>query len=208
MDHFVSSKPEFFEFQNDPLSEFLKAFQHAEQAHVPEVNAMSLATVGAGGKPSNRIVLFKGIIRDGFSFYTNYSGRKSRELIANPNAAATFFWPQLSWQIRIEGQVTRLTQEESRSYFHSRPRLSQIGAWASEQSEEIPNHQFFIDKVAALDQKFANEESIPLPPFWGGFQLVPMEIEFWFGHQNRLHERFVFQRPKVSDLWQRFMRSP
>lgn len=208
MDHFVSSKPSFFEFQNDPLSEFLKVFQFAENAQVPEVNAMSLATVGADRRPSNRIVLYKGLIRGGFSFYTNYDGRKSRELLANPNAAATFFWPQLSWQIRIEGEVRRLTHEENVAYFHSRPRLSQIGAWASHQSEEIPDHQFFIDKVAELDHQFANERVIPLPPFWGGFQLIPIEVEFWFGHQNRLHERFVFQRKTETDFWRRFMRSP
>ena len=208
MDQFVSSKPQFFEFKNDPFQEFLKVFQFVESRKIPDPNAMALATVGPGNKPSNRIVLYKGIVRDGFSFYTNYGGRKARELEKNPFAAATFFWSELSWQIRIEGDVRQLTRDESELYFHSRPRLSQIGAWASDQSEEIPDHQFFIDKVESLDQKFANQMVIPLPPFWGGYHLIPLEIEFWFGHQNRLHERYVYRRETEQRPWLRLMRSP
>lgn len=208
MDQFISSKPAFFEFENDPLQEFLKVFKFVEDQKIPDANAMALATVGQGGRPSNRIVLYKGMIRDGFSFYTNYGGRKGQELEKNSSVAATFFWSQLSWQVRVEGEADMLTREESEVYFHSRPRLSQIGAWASDQSEEIPNHQFFIDKVEALDRQYENKAVIPLPPFWGGYQIIPLEIEFWFGHQNRLHERFVYQRESIHRPWRRLMRSP
>lgn len=207
MDSFVSSKPVFFEFQKDPLGEFEKIFRHAESQKILDVNAMALATVGSNGKPSSRIVLYKGMVREGFSFYTNYGGRKSQELEANPFVAATFFWPALSWQVRVEGKAEKLTPAESEAYFHSRPRLSQIGAWASEQSEEIPNHQFFINKVSELDRRFENVAMIPLPPFWGGFRVVPSEIEFWFGHPNRLHERYVYTSQGPSQ-WRRWMRSP
>ncbi len=208
MDQYISSKPSFFDFENDPFREFLKVFKFVEDQKIPDPNAMALATVSREGQPSNRIVLYKGMIRDGFSFYTNYGGRKARELEINPLVAATFFWSTLSWQVRIEGQSKKLTPSESEKYFHSRPRLSQIGAWASDQSEEIPNHQYFIDKVAALDAKFAGEKEIPLPPFWGGYHIIPLEVEFWFGHQNRLHERFVYHRPSEKQPWRRFMRSP
>jgi len=208
MDQFVSSKPKFFELQNDPLTEFLKIYNHAESQKLPDPHAMALATIGSDGKPSNRIVYYKGIVREGFSFYTNYGGRKAQDLEINSSVAATFFWSQFNWQFRIEGQAVKLTEEESTTYFLSRPRLSQIGAWASDQSQEIPNHQFFIDKVTALDRKFENESVIPLPPFWGGFHIIPLELEFWFGHPNRLHERYVFSRKTFKSPWTRWMRSP
>jgi pyridoxamine 5'-phosphate oxidase len=194
-----------FDFKNDPFENFLELIKEAQLKGVPDHNAMALATVSEDSKPSVRIVLFKGLIRGGFSFYTNYDGRKGKELEQNPTVAATFFWSHLDRQLRIEGVVEKLTSDESDAYFASRARLSQIGAWSSNQSEKIPSFASFQEKINQIENKF-HGKAIPRPPHWGGYRIVPNEIEFWFGRTGRLHERYVYQ--KLNDGWDRFLRSP
>ncbi len=194
-----------FDFKNDPFENFLELFKAAQIKGVPEHNAMALATVNEKLQPSVRIVLFKGLVRRGFSFYTNYDGRKGQELDKNNSVAATFFWPHLDQQIRIEGKVEKLTAEESDKYFLSRPRLSQLGAWSSNQSEKIESFESFQKKTSAIEKKFEGQ-TVSRPPHWGGFRIVPFEIEFWFGKVGRLHERYVYSGSDSN--WNRFLRSP
>jgi pyridoxamine 5'-phosphate oxidase len=194
-----------FDFKKDPFENFLELLKEAQLKGVPDHNAMALATVSEDSKPSVRIVLYKGLIRGGFSFYTNYDGRKGKELEKNPAVASTFFWSHLDRQIRVEGVVEKLTSEESDAYFASRARLSQIGAWSSNQSEKIPSFASFQEKIDQIEKKF-HGQTIPRPPHWGGYRIIPSEIEFWFGRTGRLHERYVYQ--KQIDGWDRFLRSP
>jgi pyridoxamine 5'-phosphate oxidase len=195
-----------FDFKNDPIDNFLKSFQFVQVKGIPDPNAMSLATV-SDNKPANRIVLYKGMNAGGFSFFTNYQGRKGQELSKNKNVAATFFWPNIDHQIRIEGYVEKLSDADSDLYFSSRPRISQIGAWASNQSSVIASFTDFQNKIDQISKQF-EEKKIDRPPNWGGFRIIPLEIEFWFGKMGRLHERYVYQRESVTANWNRFLRSP
>jgi pyridoxamine 5'-phosphate oxidase len=194
-----------FDFKKDPFENFLTLYKEAQIKGIPDANAMSLATVNKENKPSVRIVLFKGLIRGGFSFYTNYDGRKAHDIDANPNVAANFFWPHLDRQVRIEGTVERVTREESEAYFSTRPRLSQLGAWTSNQSEVLESFNVFQAKLKAIDEKFKGQK-VPCPPHWGGYRIEASEIEFWFGKSGRLHERYVYQRN--GEGWKTFLRSP
>ena len=194
-----------FDFKNDPIENFLKLYKAAQIKGVPDANAMALATVNNENQPSVRIVLFKGMSDGGFSFFTNYDGRKARDIETNKKVSADFFWSHLDQQIRIEGIAEKLPHSESEKYFATRPRLSQIGAWASHQSEIIESFIDFQEKLTALEQKFKSQV-IPCPPHWGGYRIVPTEIEFWFGKSGRLHERYVYK--KNQSTWNKFLRSP
>jgi pyridoxamine 5'-phosphate oxidase len=154
---------------------------------------MALATADAAGVPSVRMVLLKGADERGFTFFGNYESRKGAELQVNPRAAVVFHWAVLERQVRIEGRVERLTTEESAAYFRTRPRGARIGAWASRQSARLDDRAVLEGRVREYEAKFPGDE-IPLPPFWGGYRLVPQRIEFWQGRVNRLHDRIVFER--------------
>lgn len=194
-----------FDFGRDPLAHFQEFLREAESKGLPEPTGMSLATSTPEGQPSVRTVLFKGFYQNGITFYTNFEGRKGRELIANPKAAINFWWPLIEKQVRFEGLVEKLPRDVSEAYFATRPRLSQLGAWTSAQSNEIPDLEFLQNKLKETEKKFEGK-TIPCPPNWGGFVLMPQEVEFWIGRSGRLHERYVYQ--KQAEGWRNFLRSP
>ncbi len=196
-----------FDFTINPYDNFEHYFALAKTKIPKDPNAMSLATCSAQGAPSVRTVLFKGLVRGGFSFYTNYESQKARELLATERAALLFYWPVLDMQVRIEGVAAKLTATESATYFRTRARLSQIGAWSSQQSQKIKSHAEVEARVAEYEKKFAEQE-IPCPPFWGGIHVVPLSMEFWFAREGRLHDRFVYQRSSLDSHWQNLMKSP
>lgn len=179
------------EADSEPLAQFRKWFDEAVAGPVVEPNAMTLATVGEGGRPSTRIVLMKGFDASGVVFYTNYHSRKARELEANPQAALQFHWVELQRVVRIEGRVQHTTDAESDAYFDSRPVDSRLGAWASPQSEVIPNRAMLLANAARVSGQYGLRP--PRPEHWGGYRLVPDVWEFWQGRKSRLHDRLRYR---------------
>ncbi|WP_341858832.1 pyridoxamine 5'-phosphate oxidase [Qipengyuania sp. GPGPB31] len=186
--------------QSDPFMLFEVWYAEAKESEPNDPNAMALATASEDGLPSVRMVLLKGHGPDGFVFYTNAESRKGEQIHANMRAALLFHWKSLRRQIRIEGPLEEVSSAEADAYFHSRPRVSQIGSAASDQSRALPDRQVYLDRVTALEERYP-EGDIPRPPHWTGFRLSPRRIEFWQDRQYRLHDRRLFVRDAAEEAW-------
>jgi len=193
------------DLKDEPVDLFRKWIDEAVKSEVPEPNAMALATVTEGGTPNVRMVLLKGIDDTSAIFYTNYKSRKGEELTAHPFAACTIWWAELERQIRFSGRVEKVSESESERYFHSRPRDSQVGAWASEQSRPIADREELVARFKEIEQKF-NGEKIPKPEYWGGYKIFYNTIEFWQGRPGRLHDRILYQHS--AGKWNRQRLAP
>lgn len=178
---------------HDPIARFREGLDRAIAARLPEPTAVALATADGRGRPAVRMVLLKSVDERGFTFYTNLESRKGEHLRANPHASLCFFWQPLELQVRVEGPVEPVSESEADAYFASRPRASQLGAWASLQSRPLTSREELDARVAEVERRFAGEE-IPRPPFWSGYRVVPDRIEFWFGRPGRLHDRELYLR--------------
>ncbi|GMY07002.1 pyridoxine/pyridoxamine 5'-phosphate oxidase 1, chloroplastic isoform X1 [Fagus crenata] len=192
--------PELLEDQveADPIDQFCKWFDDAVTAGLKEPNAMALSTAGKDGKPSSRMVLLKGVDKDGFVWYTNYDSRKAHELSDNPHASLLFYWDGLNRQVRVEGSVQKVPDEESEQYFHSRPQGSQIGAIVSKQSTVVPGRHVLHQQYKELEEKFSDGSLIPKPKNWGGYRLKPELFEFWQGQKSRLHDRLQYSPREIN----------
>jgi pyridoxamine 5'-phosphate oxidase len=184
----------------DPLQRFATLFAEARLNPCHDPTAMTLATVGADGRPSARVVLLKGVDGGGFVFYTNTRSRKGRELDADGRAALTIWWPHIGWQVRVEGTTTRVSDAEADAYFATRARGSQLGAWASDQSETLASRAELEERLATLTAKYANG-TVPRPPHWTGYRVTPATIEFWKNREDRLHEREEYTRASPAAPW-------
>lgn len=191
---------------DNPFLQFQKWFQEAVNAGIDDVNAFSLATVDAQQKPHNRIVLLKGLEDEKFIFFTNYNSQKGINIAHNPNVAINFYWVELQRQIRIEGTATKVSSSDSAKYFHSRPLESQLGAWASHQSEILLNRTDLESRFESLQQQYL-DKTIPCPPHWGGYSINAAKIEFWQGRMSRMHDRIVYELQSERH-WSRFRLNP
>ncbi len=190
---------------SEPIEQFRQWLGEAVKSEVDEPNSMTLSTVDSQGRPKSRIVLIKGIEEGGIVFYTNYDSDKGKEIAANPNVSICFFWTELERQVRIEGIAEKVSREESKAYFESRPLMSQIGAWTSNQSNRIESREVLEKRFEDLKERFA-EGNVPLPDNWGGYFVKPDYFEFWQGRPGRLHDRICYQ--KDGDSWDIFRLEP
>jgi pyridoxamine 5'-phosphate oxidase len=189
---YVAGTLEESDIGTDPVGMFADWMRAALKSGIEEPNGMALATASPDGAPSVRIVLLRGFDERGFTFFTNYDSAKGQDLLTNPRAAATFWWQPLHRQVRISGRVERISRDESSAYFQSRPRGHQLGAWASPQSRPVRSRDELAQRAGEVETLFPGE--VPIPDFWGGYRLSPDRIEFWQGRENRLHDRFLFER--------------
>jgi pyridoxamine 5'-phosphate oxidase len=185
---------------NDPIALFKNWFADAEAAEAKDPNAMTVATADTAGRPSARVLLLKDVDEQGFVFYTNFESRKGGELTVNPFAALCFHWKTLARQVRVEGPIVKVTDVEADAYFASRARLSQTGAWASQQSKPLASRDALLTSVRKFESEYENRE-IPRPPYWTGARVMPLRIEFWQDAEFRLHDRFVFARASEGQEW-------
>ncbi|WP_424215457.1 pyridoxamine 5'-phosphate oxidase [Streptomyces sp. BI20] len=186
----------------NPMEQFAGWFRDAAEAGVFEPNAMVVSTADASGRPSSRTVLLKAFDARGFVFFTNYGSRKGRELAENPRIALLFPWHPIARQVCVTGTATRIGRDETAAYFRSRPHGSQLGAWASEQSRPIGSREELDRRYAELSARYPEGEQVPVPPEWGGIRIEPDAVEFWQGHENRLHDRLYYTRPEPGAPWE------
>ena len=177
----------------EPVDQFEFWFRQANELAVHEPNAMTLATASAEGHPFQRTVLLKEFDRNGFTFFTNYDSRKGRQIGGNPEVCLLFPWIVMERQVTVQGRAEKITEAESSRYFATRPRESQIGAWVSDQSQAISSRKVLLEKLEAIREEFSGGE-VPIPPFWGGYRVVPHSVEFWQGGPGRIHDRFIYTR--------------
>lgn len=178
----------------DPIVMFRRWLADTVDAGLHEPNAMVVTTVSAEGRPSSRMVLLKGVDEEGFVFYTNYDSRKGSDIEANPSISLLFPWHDLQRQVRIDGTASRVSREESEAYFSSRPRESQLGAWASPQSTEVSSRAELDERYTEVEERFGEADAVPLPPQWGGYRVRPELVELWQGRKGRMHDRLVYRR--------------